>query len=127
MKKELKFYVCNHCKNVIVKLSDSKVPVVCCGEEMHVLVPNTVDASVEKHVPVIERVENNKIIVCVGSVEHPMEEKHYIEWILLETELGYRVQHLSPGESTKVEFLSDEKVIAVYAYCNLHGLWKTSV
>ncbi len=124
MKKELKFYICNHCKNVIVKLSDSSVPVICCGEEMHELVPNTVDASVEKHVPVIQRVENNKIQVCVGEVEHPMEEKHYIEFIILETEFGYRVQHLAPGEKPCVEFLNEEKVIAAYAYCNLHGLWK---
>ncbi|MEG0177714.1 desulfoferrodoxin family protein [Anaerorhabdus sp.] len=127
MKKELKFYICEHCHNVIVKLSDSGVPVVCCGEEMKELKPNTIEASVEKHLPVINRKDNNKIEVRVGSVDHPMEEKHYIEWILLETEVGYRIQHLAPGEHNYVEFLNDEKVIAVYAYCNLHGLWKTSV
>lgn len=127
MKKELKFYICNHCHNVVTKLSDSGAKVVCCGDEMQELVPNTTEAAVEKHLPVIDRKENNKIEVRVGSVDHPMEEKHYIEWILLETEKGYRVQHLAPGENNFVEFLSEEKVLAVYAYCNLHGLWKTSV
>lgn len=126
MKKELKFYICNHCKNVIVKLSDSNVPVVCCGEQMPELLPNTIEASQEKHLPVIIRKEDNRIEVRVGTIDHPMEEAHYIEWIILETESGYRVQHLAPGEHNYVEFLNDEKVIAVYAYCNLHGLWKTS-
>ena len=111
MKKELKFYICNHCHNVIVKLTDAGVPVMCCGEVMQEIKPNTTEAAVEKHLPVINR----------------KEDKHYIEWIVLETENGYRIQHLAPGEHNYVEFLNDEKVIAVYAYCNLHGLWKTSV
>ncbi|MFV0479820.1 MAG: desulfoferrodoxin family protein [Anaerorhabdus sp.] len=127
MKKELKFYICNHCKNVIVKLSDSSVPVVCCGEEMQLLVANTVDASVEKHVPVIEQLENNITRVRIGEVDHPMEEKHYIEWILLETETEYRVHHLAPNEVNYAEFFSNEKVVAAYAYCNLHGLWKATI
>lgn len=127
MKKELKFYYCKHCHNTVVKLTDSGVSMICCGEEMQELVPNTTEAAVEKHLPVINRKENNKIEVRVGSVDHPMEEKHYIEWIVLETENGYRVQHLAAGEPNFVEFLNDEKVVAVYAYCNLHGLWKTSV
>ncbi|MCI5773133.1 MAG: desulfoferrodoxin Dfx [Erysipelotrichaceae bacterium] len=126
MSKELKFYICEHCKNVIVKVSDSQVPVVCCGSPMKELVANTTDASQEKHVPVVTR-ENNIIKVSVGSEIHPMTEAHYIEFIVLETASGFRVAYLKPTDEPTVEFYSDEPVIAVYAYCNLHGLWKTSI
>ena len=126
MAKELKFYICEHCKNVIIKVSDSKVPVMCCGQLMKELVANTVDAAVEKHVPVVTR-ENIILKVSVGSVEHPMIEEHYIEFIVLETASGFRVAYLNPHDKPEVEFYSDEPVIAVYAYCNLHGLWKTSI
>ena len=93
---------------------------------MKELVANTVDAAVEKHVPVVTR-ENNILKVSVGSVEHPMIEEHYIEFIVLETASGFRVAYLNPHDKPEVEFYSDEPVIAVYAYCNLHGLWKTSI
>ena len=85
--KEVKFYRCNHCGNIVEKIIDSKVPVVCCGEPMKALIPGTSDASVEKHLPVY-KVENNKVYVTVGSVEHPMVEEHYIEWISLQTKYG---------------------------------------
>lgn len=126
MKKELKFYYCTHCKNVVVKLHDSTVPVVCCGEPMVELVANTTDGAQEKHVPVVT-VEGNKVVAEVGSIAHPMIPEHYIEFIVLETEKGFRVNYLNPGEEPKTTFLEDEGVIAVYEYCNLHGLWKTSV
>lgn len=124
--KELKIYRCDHCKNIVVKVHDGGVVPVCCGEPMKELVPNTVDASVEKHVPVVTR-ENNRITVHVGSEDHPMIDVHYIEWILLETKTGFRIAYLQPNDQPAVDFYEDEPVIAVYAYCNLHGLWKTAV
>ena len=83
----VKFYICNHCKNIITKMNDSGVPVVCCGEKMTELIPGTSDGAHEKHVPAFE-VNGNKVSVKVGSVEHPMMEKHYIQWILIETNFG---------------------------------------
>ncbi len=123
---ELKFYICEHCKNIVVKLHDAKVPVVCCGEPMKELTANTVDAAQEKHLPVVTR-ENNRINVNVGSVDHPMLPEHYIEFIVLETANGFRTAWLKPGDHPSVDFYDDEPVIAVYEYCNLHGLWKTSI
>lgn len=122
---ELKFYICEHCGNIIAKVKDAGVPVMCCGQKMTELVPNTEDAAQEKHVPVCE-VKGNIVEVKVGSVEHPMVDEHYIEWIALQTDLGNQRKALKPGEAPKVEFalLDGEKVVAVYAYCNLHGLWK---
>lgn len=120
----LKFYRCNHCGKVIVQVVSKDVPTICCGEAMEELTVNTVEGAGEKHKPVITR-DNNKITVTVGSVLHPMMEKHYIEFVVLETEKGFRVAYLQPGDEPKVDFLEDEKVIAVYDYCNLHGLWKT--
>ncbi|MCH4208430.1 MAG: desulfoferrodoxin Dfx [Solobacterium sp.] len=119
---ELAFYRCKHCGNIIIKLHDSNVPVVCCGEPMQLLKANSTDAATEKHVPVVVR-ENNKITVTVGSVEHPMTAEHYIEFIVLQTAKGFRVAHLQPGDKPSVDFYEDEPVIAVYEYCNLHGLW----
>ncbi len=91
------------------------------GEE---LVPNTTDASGEKHVPAVTH-EGEKITVTVGSVEHPMLEAHYIQWIILETESGYQKKELKPGLKPVAVFMETEKIIAAYEYCNLHGLWKT--
>lgn len=122
-----KFYKCSHCGNVIEKVKDVGVPVVCCGEKMEELVPNTVEASNEKHVPVV-KVENDRVYVDVGSVSHPMEEKHWIEWVCVETESGLLRKNLKPGDEPKLSFsLGGEKALAVYAYCNLHGLWKTEL
>ena len=119
---EQKFYICRHCGNIIAKVNDSGVPVVCCGEKMAELVPNTVEASNEKHIPVYE-VSGNTVSVTVGSVEHPMTPEHLIEWVALETEQGYQVKHLSAGAEPVCAFtLADgDKAVAVYAYCNLHG------
>ena len=121
------FYRCEHCGNIIAHIHDSGVRCHCCGEEMKPLTPNTTDAAGEKHVPVIQ-VNGQTVTVTVGSVEHPMLAAHYIEWILLETEQGRQRKALKPGEEPIVTFaISDEKPIAVYAYCNLHGLWKADV
>lgn len=122
---ELKFYRCNHCGNIIVYLTNKNVPVVCCGEKMNELVANSVDAAVEKHVPIVE-VNGNVVDVTVGSVIHPMMEAHHIEWIALLTNQGYYVKHLAVDGAPKASFslLNGEKVVAAYEYCNLHGLWK---
>lgn len=122
-----KFYVCSHCGNVVEKVKDAKVPVMCCGKKMEELVPNTVEASGEKHVPVVT-VEGDHLTVNVGAVNHPMEEKHFIEWVRVETENGNLFRRLIPGSAPNVVFhLGGEKASAVYAYCNLHGLWKTEL
>lgn len=121
----MKFYVCEHCGNIITYAKDAGVPVMCCGQKMVELVPGTTDAAVEKHVPVI-KAEGQKVVVEVGGVAHPMIAEHYIEWIVLETEKGYQKVDLKPEEAPRAEFalVEGDKVVAAYAYCNLHGLWK---
>ena len=121
-----RFYKCAMCGNVVVKLVDSKVPIVCCGEKMQELVPNTVDASNEKHVPVVTCLDNNTIKVEVGSVAHPMTEVHHIAFIYVETDKGGIKVDLSDKPEAVIA-LGDAKPIAVYEYCNLHGLWKTEL
>ena len=123
-----KFLVCEHCGNFVGVIKDSGVPMICCGQPMTVLNANTVDASVEKHTPVVS-VEGNKVIATVGSVEHPMVDVHYIEWIYVETNKGGQRKALNPGEAPKAEFvMADGEVAkAVYAYCNLLGLWMTEI
>ena len=121
-----RFYKCNHCGNVIQKVVDSKVPVVCCGEKMTELIPGTVDASVEKHLPVVTWIDDKTIKVQVGSVAHPMSAEHHIAFIYVETENGgIRVDLKDTPEAVVV--LGDEKPVAVYEYCNLHGLWKAEL
>ena len=122
---ELKFYICEHCGNIVAKVKDAGVPVVCCGQKMKEIVPGTTDASVEKHVPVWE-VKDNKAYVTVGAAEHPMLPAHYIEWIAVQTTAGNQRKALAPGQPPKAVFalLEGEQVVAVYAYCNLHGRWK---
>lgn len=124
---EVKFYRCRHCGNIIAYVINSGVPVVCCGEKMQELVANTVDASSEKHVPVVSR-ECNVVTVKVGSAEHPMTEEHYIQWICLQTKFGNQRKALVPGEKPEKCFAvcEGDEVIAAYAYCNLHSLWKSS-
>lgn len=119
-----KFYKCNHCGNVIVKCVDSGVPVVCCGEKMEELTANTIEASVEKHLPVVTRIDDCKIKVEVGSVAHPMLPEHHIAFIYVETENGGQLIDLK-DKPEAVFCVCNDKPIAVYEYCNLHGLWKT--
>lgn len=121
-----KFYKCNHCGNVVEKVVDSKVPVVCCGEKMQELVPNTVDASNEKHVPVVTRLDDCRIKVEVGSVTHPMTPEHHISFIYVETENGGICVNLK-DKPEAVICVCHDKPVAVYEYCNLHGLWKTEL
>ncbi|MBR0600359.1 desulfoferrodoxin family protein [Sinanaerobacter chloroacetimidivorans] len=128
MSKEQKFYRCKHCGNIITKLFDAGVPVVCCGEDMAELVANTSDGAKEKHVPVVE-VEGNKVTVSIGSVAHPMLEEHHIAWVYLQTNSGGQLRYLEVGAEPKAYFaLSDgETAVTAFEYCNLHGLWKADI
>ena len=119
------FYRCNYCGNIVAFVKASGVPVVCCGEKMTEIIPGTVEASREKHIPVWS-VDGNIVHVSVGSVEHPMLPEHYIEWISIETKQGNQRKELRPGEKPEACFAlcEGDEVEAVYAYCNLHGLWK---
>ena len=125
--KNSKFYVCPHCGNIVEMVNDAGVKPVCCGQPMNELVPNTVEASGEKHKPEVS-VGEGVVNVNVGSINHPMEEVHWIEWVQLNTDKGSYRKVLNPGEAPNVSFvLSDEKPLGVYAYCNLHGLWLTEL
>ena len=125
--KETKFFICEHCGNIIGVIHDAGVPMMCCGQKMTQLVPGTVEASVEKHLPVVT-VNSDKVKVEIGSVAHPMTEEHSILWVYLQTDKGGQRKNLAVGEAPSVEFaLCNEKPVAVYAYCNLHGLWKTEI
>ena len=121
-----KFYKCRHCGNVIQKVVDSRVPVVCCGEKMEELIPGTVDASVEKHLPVVTFLDEKTIKVEVGSVAHPMLAEHHISFIYVETENGGIRIDLKDKPEAEICVCSG-KPVAVYEYCNLHGLWKTEL
>lgn len=122
----MKFYKCSHCGNIVAFVENKGVPVMCCGQKMDELVPNTTDAAGEKHVPVYE-VKDGTVTVTVGSVEHPMLEEHCIQWVALETKQGNQRKLLAPGQKPEVKFAitPDDEVVAVYEYCNLHGLWKS--
>ena len=124
----MKFYICNHCGNIIAYVRDKGVPVVCCGEKMQELIPGTTDGAVEKHLPVITR-EGEKVTVAVGSAAHPMVEEHWIQWIALETTGGNQRKELHPGDEPKAVFLvpEEDEIVAAYEYCNLHGLWKAAL
>ncbi|MGN0194988.1 MAG: desulfoferrodoxin family protein [Candidatus Cryptobacteroides sp.] len=121
----LKFFKCKHCGNVVVKLVDSTVPLVCCGEKMEELKANTVEASIEKHLPVLDFPDSCTVEVRVGSNPHPMLPEHHIAFICLETEDGVQIADLKDKPEAKAVFLTKAKVKAAYEYCNLHGLWKT--
>jgi len=122
---EQKFYVCAHCGKIVALVKESGVPVMCCGQKMTEIIPGTTEASTEKHIPVFT-VENNRVLVTVGEVEHPMTEEHYIEWVSLQTKQGNQRKALKPGDEPKTCFAlcEGDEVEAVYAYCNLHSLWK---
>lgn len=124
----VKLFKCAHCGNIIEMVEDKGVKVVCCGEPMQLLDPNTTDAATEKHVPVAES-DGNKVVVKVGSVEHPMLEEHHISFIILETDKGVQKKYLDPAGKPEAEFvLADgEKAVAAYEYCNLHGFWKAAL
>jgi superoxide reductase len=123
MAQKLEIYKCMACGNIIQVLHGGDGELVCCGEPMKKMTENTVDAAKEKHVPVIEKIEGG-FKVKVGSVAHPMEEKHYIEWIeLLADGRTYR-QFLEPGMQPEAVFNIQAESVTAREYCNLHGLWK---
>lgn len=124
---ENRFYICEHCGNLIGMINNSGVPVMCCGQKMTQLIPGTVDASREKHLPVVA-VDGNEVTVTVGSQAHPMVSEHSILWVYLQTDKGGHRMTLSPdGEPAAKFMLCGEKPIAAYAFCNLHGLWRTDI
>ena len=122
-----KFYVSSRCGNLVGMINESGVPMMCCGQKMDELVPNTVEASGEKHIPAVT-LGDGVVEVNVGSVDHPMAPEHFIEWVYVQTEKGGQRKALKPGDAPHVTFaLGDDKAVAVYAYCNLHGLWKVDL
>lgn len=116
-------YKCDACGNIVEVLHGGGGELICCGEAMKPMVENTVDAAKEKHVPVIEKVPGG-VKVLVGSVAHPMEAKHYIEWIEIIADGKVLRQYLAPGAAPEATFAVEAKDIAAREYCNLHGLWK---
>lgn len=121
------FYICEHCGNIVGKIHDAGVPLMCCGQKMTKLEPGTVEASREKHIPVVT-LKDGLVEVTIGSALHPMTEEHHIAWVYLQTCRGGQRKCLQPGAEPTVTFaVYDETPIAVYAYCNLHGLWMAEV
>ena len=122
---DVKFYRCKHCGQIITIVKGTGVPVVCCGEPMEELIPGTVDAALEKHVPVYE-IKDGVVTVKVGSVEHPSLPEHFIQFIVLVSGNVVQRADLKAGDKPEATFFigPDAKVDAVYEYCNLHGLWK---
>ncbi len=122
---EMIFYRCRHCGQIVAIVKGTRVPLMCCGEKMERIEPGTTDASLEKHVPVYEK-KDGTVLVKVGSIEHPMVAEHYIEWISIQTKNGNQRKVLTPLDKPDATFYvaPDDEVIAVYAYCNLHSLWK---
>ena len=123
MAKRLEVYKCGVCGNIIEVLHAGKGNLVCCGKPMNLLVENTVDAAKEKHVPVIEKIDGG-VKVKVGEVAHPMEEKHWIEWVEIIADGKTYRQYLNPGEVPEAIFNVEAEQITAREYCNIHGLWK---
>ena len=119
-----KFFLCRHCGNLVGAIHNSDVPLICCGEPMEMLKANAEESGAEKHLPVVSA-QDGRIDVTVGETLHPMEDEHQIEWIYLQTERGGQRKSLKPGEKPHVTFLFEKDTpLAVFAYCNKHGLWK---
>ncbi len=124
MSKRREVYYCDSCGVTIEVLNDGATQ-SCCGKEMELLIENTKEAAVEKHIPVVESIEGG-YKVQVGSVIHPMEEAHYIQWIELNEADKAQIKFLNPGDQPVAEFKTDSKEISARAFCNLHGLWKSN-
>ncbi len=122
----MKFYRCMRCGNQIEMIHDAGPNPICCGADMREMIPGTSDGAAEKHVPAVS-VDGNRVSVQIGETIHPMMEAHYIEWILIETKKGTQRRNLAPSDEPKASFLleADDELVAVYAYCNLHGLWES--
>lgn len=125
---ELMFFECKQCGNLVELIADSGMPMECCGEQMEELFPHTYDTGSEKHLPEV-MISGNKVEVAIGMVPHPMTAEHYIEWTVLQTDHCVMRHQFKPGDEPKTTFmLNDGEIpIAVYEYCNVHGLWKTTL
>jgi len=123
MAERAEVYKCELCGNIVEVLHGGAGELVCCGQAMTQLTENTVDAAKEKHVPVVEKVDGG-VKVKVGDVAHPMEEKHYIEWIEVMAGANCFFHFLNPGDTPEAVFKTDAADVTARAYCNLHGLWK---
>ena len=125
VKNKNEVYKCEVCGNIVEVLTVGGGELICCGKPMILQKENTIDASLEKHIPIVEKTEN-EITVIVGEVEHPMDKNHYIEWIELIADGKIYRQNLNPGDKPMAKFkISRTENIIVRAYCNLHGLWKS--
>lgn len=123
-----KFFLCTRCGNVIVKVQDSGVTPFCCGSEMVELEPNAIEIVGEKHLPVVEKIDNFRIRVKVGELPHPQTKEHHIAFIYVETKDGGQLRYLDSEGVAAAEFcICMDEVTAIYSYCNIHGLWKTDV
>lgn len=122
----MKFYQCKTCNSIYTLIQDPVNTLKCCGSPLSEIVPNSTNASLTKHIPVVERY-NDHLIVKVGYEAHPMLEEHYIEWIVVETTNGYQLKNLHPGEEPLAEFIlaKNEELLTAYAYCNIHKLWQS--
>lgn len=122
----MKFFRCDVCGNLVEPICDSGMVMTCCRQEMRELKAGESDGALEKHIPVYT-VRGNKVDVRIGSIDHPMTEEHYIQWVTIETKKGAQLRRLEPGQTPHIEFLigDDDYLVSVYAYCNLHGLWKS--
>ena len=122
---EMKFYRCSHCGQIVAMVKNKGVPIICCGEPMKEIIAGSSDGAKEKHVPVYE-VKGNEVVVKVGAIAHPMTEEHYIEWVSLKTKFGNQRKALKPNGIQEVRFAlcEGDEVEEVYAFCNLHGLFK---
>lgn len=120
-----KFLICKHCGNIVALIRNNGVPIYCCGERMHELIPDTTEASGEKHIPVY-RMDGNTVHVAVGAAEHPMSKEHYIEWVCLETQHTIQYVHLNPDDNPQAKFsiCDGDEIRAVFAFCNQHNLWR---
>ena len=123
MAERLEIYKCEACGNIVEVLHGSDGTLVCCEQNMTLLTENTVDAAKEKHVPVIEKTADG-VKVKVGDVPHPMEEKHFIQWVELIADNKSCIQFLQPGDAPEAEFKTTADQVTAREYCNLHGLWK---
>ncbi len=120
----MKFYTCESCGSILTFVNQQE-GLSCCGKPLTEILPNSTSASLEKHIPVVEKMGNH-VLVKVSSVPHPMAPEHYIEWVILETNKGYQLKNLNPGDAPMAEFVlaNGEEVLTAYAYCNIHKLWK---
>ena len=122
---KVRFFICNHCGNIIAMIKNHGVPIKCCGENMQEIIPGKSEGALEKHIPVY-RIEGETVAVSVGEAEHPMTPEHYIDWVCIETEDGFQLKQLNPNMPPHISFniSKGDTVKAVYAFCNQHGLWK---